>query len=108
VISVVDVQARCTRKSRSKRRDGFRAHVAAEPDTGLITDCNVTMATGEGSTDSENGLAMAGRDRFHRAGAQQEHEAAGQEGEPGLQVYGDSAYGSGRLASITSRAGTTR
>src|SRR5271166_2805959 len=37
VISTVDPQARHTRKSKSKRRDGFRGHVAAEPETGLIT-----------------------------------------------------------------------
>jgi hypothetical protein len=34
VISTVDRQARHTRKSRSRRRDGFRGHVAAEPETG--------------------------------------------------------------------------
>jgi hypothetical protein len=39
VISTVDRQARHARKSKSKRRDGFRGHVAAEPGTGLITDC---------------------------------------------------------------------
>src|SRR5256714_12063123 len=43
VISTVDTQARHTRKSKSRRRDGFRGHVAAEPETGLITDCEMTM-----------------------------------------------------------------
>ena len=38
VISTVDPQARHTRKSRSSRRDGYRGHLATEPDTGLITD----------------------------------------------------------------------
>ena len=64
VISTVDPQARHTRKSKSKRRDGFRGHVAAEPETGLITDCEMTMAAGPGSTDAENGVKMAARDRF--------------------------------------------
>jgi len=68
VISTVDTQARHTRKSKSKRRDGFRGHMAAEPGTGLITDCEMTMAAGPGSTDAENGVKMAGRDRFHDAG----------------------------------------
>src|SRR5271165_4170120 len=67
VISTVDTQARHTRKSKSKRRDGFRGHVAAEPETGLITDCEMTMATGPGSSDAENGVTMARRDRFRRA-----------------------------------------
>lgn len=69
MISTVDTQARHTRKSKSKRRDGFRGHVAAEPETGLITDCEMTMAAGPGSTDAENGVKMAGRDRFHGAAA---------------------------------------
>ena len=68
VISTVDPQARHTRKCKSKRRDGFRGHVAAEPETGLITDCEMTMAAGQGSSDAENGVKMAARDRFHRAG----------------------------------------
>jgi hypothetical protein len=37
VISTVDREARHTRKSKSKRRDGFRGHLTAEPETGLIT-----------------------------------------------------------------------
>src|SRR5882724_6046548 len=64
VISTVDREARHTRKSKSQRRDGFRGHVAAEPETGLITDCELTMAAGPGSTDAENGVKMACRDRF--------------------------------------------
>ncbi len=55
VISTVDTQARHTRKPKSKRRDGFRGHVAAEPETSLVTDCEMTMAAGPGSTDAENG-----------------------------------------------------
>ena len=38
--------------------------MAAEPETGLITDCEMTMAAGPGSTDAENGVKMAARDRF--------------------------------------------
>lgn len=43
MISTVDPQTRHTRKSKSARRDGYRAHVAAEPETGLITDCEMTQ-----------------------------------------------------------------
>lgn len=62
VISSVD---RHTRKSRSRRRDGYRAHLAAEPDTGLITEFEMTMATGQDNTDAAVGVKMAGRDGFH-------------------------------------------
>ena len=37
VISVNDPEARHTRKSPENRRDGYRAHVAADPETGIIT-----------------------------------------------------------------------
>jgi hypothetical protein len=71
----------------------------------------MTMAAGPGSTDAENGVTMAARDRFRGAaddaepGAGPEAEApapqagAGAEARQGpdarLEVYGDSAYGSG-------------
>ena len=109
VISLVDTQARHTRKSKSKRRDGFRGHVAAEPGTGLITDCEMTMAAGDGSTDAENGVKMAGRDRFHRSGAQPQAGAPGQappqDDAARLEVYGDSAYGSGQARADYQAAG---
>jgi hypothetical protein len=82
VISTVDRQARHTRKSKSKRRDGFRGHVAAEPESGLITDCEMTMAAGPGSSDAENGVKMAGRDRFRRTGPQPAAEAGADGGGP--------------------------
>ena len=90
VISTVDTEARHTRKSRSSRRDGFRGHVAAEPETGLVTDCEMTMAAGEGSTDAENGVTLACRDRF---------------ADDGLEVYGDSAYGTGEARAAYRDAG---
>ena len=137
VISTVDTEARHTRKSKSKRRDGFRGHVAAEPQTGLITDCEMTMAAGEGSTDADNGVKMACRDRFHDAGdgaastgdgpaaapgsgaqpepgrepqpepgPQPERDDAGAQAQAGgLEVYGDSAYGSGEARAAYRDAG---
>ena len=125
VISTVDRQARHTRKSKSKRRDGFRGHVAAEPETGLITDCEMTMAAGPGSTDAENGVKMAARDRFTGtpggAGPGGEPDAAvstadstgpdadGPQGarpaQARLEVYGDSAYGSGEARAAYRDAG---
>ena len=65
VISIVDPEARHTRKSKSVRRDGFRGHVSAEPQTGLITDCELTKACGEQGSDAVVGEAMIARDRCH-------------------------------------------
>ena len=116
VISAVDTQARHTRESKSKRRDGFRGHVAAEPETGLITDCEMTMAAGAGSSDAENGVKMACRDRFGGTAAGHGDDTAadaepgtgpGEEPEQGeeLEVYGDSAYGSGEARAAYRDAG---
>ena len=103
VISTVDREARHTRKSKSKRRDGFRGHVAAEPETGLITECEMTMAAGEGSTDAENGVTMTARDRFR--GARDSAGTKDAQAGGGLEVYGDSAYGSGEARAAYRDAG---
>src|SRR5215218_8399044 len=44
VISTVDPEARHMHKSRSEYRDGYKAHVAVEPETGLITAAALTPA----------------------------------------------------------------
>ena len=76
VISMVDPEARHMHKSRSEYRDGYKAHIAIEPDTGLITATALTAANvGDGPT----GVALLADE------------------EPGLQVLADSAYGSGAV-----------
>jgi hypothetical protein len=52
VISTVDPDARHTRKSPEARRDGYRAHLVAEPGTGLITDEALTKAAGSDNSDA--------------------------------------------------------
>jgi IS5 family transposase len=76
VISTVDPESRHVHKTRHSYRDGYKAHIAAEPDTGLITACELTA----GNT----GDAEAAPDLLA-------NEAAGTE------VLGDSAYGTGDL-----------
>src|SRR5438132_10021259 len=51
VVSTVDPDARHTRKSPEARRDGYRAHVAADPETGIITDEKLTKAAGTENSD---------------------------------------------------------
>src|SRR3989442_14961133 len=87
VISVNDLEARHTRKSPEARRDGYRAHVSAEPATGLITDEQLTRAAGPDNSDAAVAAQMFAR------------EAAPAE------VYGDSAYGTGDLRAAPTRAG---
>jgi len=76
VISTVDVETRHTRKSKSNRKDGFRGHVAAEPVTALITDCELTKASGEAGSDPVVGAAMIARDRYHQTPAQDQGQGA--------------------------------
>jgi hypothetical protein len=87
VISVVDPEARHTRKSPEARRDGYRAHVAAEPATGLVTDEQLTRAAGPGNSDA----AVAG-------------QMLAREAQP-AEVYGDSAYGTGELRAALQDSG---
>lgn len=74
VISTVDPEARHMHKSVSQYRDGYKAHVAVEPETGIITASTLTAAN---TPDGPTGLALIADE------------------EPGLQVLADSAYGSG-------------
>jgi len=93
VISVHDPEARHSRKSPESRRDGYRAHLVACPDTGIITGEQLTRASGESNTDA------AAAARFladHVAG-----------GGPECEWYGDSAYGTGELRAAPRRAGHT-
>ena len=67
VISTVDPQARHTRKSRRNRKDGYRAHLVAEPETGLITDEALTMAAGPDNSDAAIAQQFVANSRPSRA-----------------------------------------
>ena len=108
VISTVDPDARHTRKSPEARRDGYRAHVAADPETGIITDEKLTRAAGQENSDP----AVA--EEFVAAGAAGDGDdgAAGGGQDSGNEQdgdrpawYGDSAYGTGDLRDAIEKAG---
>ena len=84
IISVVDPEARHMHKSRSEYRDGYKAHIAIEPETGLVTAAALTPAN-----------APDGRDRGHTLADE----------DPGLQVLADGAYGSGGTLAALHEAG---
>ena len=86
VISVVDPEARHSRKSPSDRHDGYKAHLAAEPETGLITDCAVTRAN---IADGPTGVTLVA-------------------GEPqSVEVLGDTGYASGKTRADLAAMGHT-
>ena len=117
VISTVDPDARHTRKSPEARRDGYRAHVAADPETGIITDEKLTRAAGTENSDpavAEEFLAAeTGADAPGRADSTADGQIPGGAGEPddgqaagdNLAWYGDSAYGTGDLRGAIDDAG---
>lgn len=76
VVSTVDPESRHVHKTAHSYRDGYKAHIAAEPDTGLITDTDLT-AGNIGDAEAAPGLI--------------DDEPAGTE------VLGDSAYGAGEF-----------
>ena len=86
-----DPEARHTRKSPENRRDGYRAHVAADPETGIITGGQLTRAAGEENSDAAVAAQFV-------AG-----EVTG--GGPACEWYGDSAYGTGDLRAAVHKAG---
>jgi hypothetical protein len=80
----VDPEARHTRKTGAQRRDGYKGHIAAEPESGLVTECAPTAANGP---DGPTGVGLlAGED-------------------PGLEVLGDTHYGSGQTRAALRAAG---
>ena len=93
VISTVDPEARHTRKSPEARRDGYRAHLAAEPATGIITDEALTKAAGTENSDP----AIA--EQFLLADIDNGDSTQRRE------WYGDSAYGTGDLRGAIHDAG---
>lgn len=84
IISTVDPETRHMHKSRSEYRDGYKAHLAIEPETGLVTAAALTPAN---APDGSTGLALL------------EGEA------PGLTVLGDGAYGTGEVLTAVHAAG---
>jgi transposase-like protein DUF772/DDE family transposase len=87
VISTVDPQARHAHKTSAQRRDGYKAHIAAEPVSGLVTECALTAAN---LPDGPTGVGLL----------------AGES--PGLEVLGDSAYGGGATRVALRAAGHTQ
>ncbi len=84
VVSVEDPESRHAHKTRSTHRDGYKAHVAVEPETGVVTAQDLTAGN---TPDGATGVALL-------------------EAEPTpVQVLADSAYGSGPTRAALTQAG---
>jgi len=109
VISVVDPDARHGRKSAAGGFDGYKGHIAADPDSELITDTAVTAGNAADAstakelikdltTDTDTTTADGHTDTDTDTADGDAGDGGGVdvfEGRP--VVYGDSAYGSGEF-----------
>jgi DDE family transposase/transposase-like protein DUF772 len=102
VISTVDPDARHTHKSSEGRRDGYRAHVAAEPETGIITAEELTQATGADNADAAVAERFLAAETTHAIPGGR--PAATNDPTSSCQWYGDSAYGTGELREAIAKA----
>jgi Transposase DDE domain/Transposase domain (DUF772) len=113
VISTVDPQARHGHKTSAHRFDGYKGHIAIDPDAEVITATAVT-AGNTGDAASAVGLLAAdipdagNPDESDHDGGQgndgDQGDASG-DGEAPLAVYGDAAYGAGSLLADLEAAG---
>ena len=84
IVSAVDPDSRHVHKSVSSYRDGYKAHFAVEPETGLITACTITPGN---TPDGPAGLTLLAGDAAE------------------LEILADSAYGSGEVRAALEEAG---
>jgi hypothetical protein len=84
VLSTVDPEARHAHKTSAHKHDGYKAHLAAEPETGLVTACALTAAS---AADGPAGVGLLDGE------------------DAGLEVLGDSAYGAGETRAALTTAG---
>ena len=85
-ISTVDPEARHGHKTRTRKRDGYKAHVATEPETGLVTAAVLTAA----NTPDADSIADLVADQ-----------------PPGAEIVADSAYASGSALETFDKLGHT-
>lgn len=116
VISTVDPDARHGRKSTSGKFDGYKGHVAIDPDSEIITDTAVGPANAGDAAMTDRLTADLDQHAQHDGDGDGDVEVRSDDGHEGDDgdaeggqpdrpaVYGDAAYGSGdNLADLDSR-----
>lgn len=114
VISTVDPEARHGHKTSAHGFDGYKGHVAIDPDHEFITATTVTAGNAGDAAAAPallaTELASPAPDHAPPATAAGEPGAPTAAGEPApgpapLAIYGDAAYGAGELVETLERAG---
>jgi hypothetical protein len=98
VISTVDPEARHGHKTSHRGFDGYKGHIAVDPDSEIITATAVTPGnTGDAEPVPDLIADLTNRgDTADTAGTGDQHDTA---------VYGDAAYGAGEVLSHLDEAG---
>jgi hypothetical protein len=111
VISTVDPDARHGHKTSARGFDGFKGHIAIDPDSEIVTATEVTAANAGDAdpaadlladvvptdTDDDDGSGGDGQDGSNASGDG--------DGADAPAVYGDAAYGTGKLLAGLETAG---
>lgn len=84
IVSTIDPDSRHVHKTVREYRDGYKAHVAVEPGTGLVTGYSLTPGN---VTDNAAALGLLNGE------------------DPGLEIYADAAYGAGETRAALRAAG---
>ena len=93
VISTVDTEARHGHKTASRGFDGYKGHVAFDPDSEIITATDVTAGNVADGTAAE-ALIEAELENAKKAG-----------GDEPVEIYGDASYGTADLVEKIEAAG---
>jgi hypothetical protein len=101
VISTVDPQARHGHKTSARGFDGYKGHVAVDPDSEIVTATVVTPGNG-GDAEAAGDLLT---DVLPAAAAEGTQAGGVAAGGGQAAVYGDAAYGSGELLERVEEAG---
>jgi hypothetical protein len=112
VISTVDPEARHGHKTVARGFDGYKGHIAADPDSEIITATEVSAGNqGDAQTAADliGDLLAEGGTQAGTGGQDGETEQDGQDGQDGETdrpaVYGDAAYGAGEFLETLDNAG---
>lgn len=98
IVSIVDPEARHIHKTVHRRQDGFKAHLAVEPETGITTACELTKGAGSQSPDGATGIRLMDQDGALPAAGDLATGAV-------VDVLGDSAYATGEALDKITKAG---
>jgi hypothetical protein len=110
VLSTVDPQARHGHKTSARGFDGYKGHIAIDPDAEIITATGVTPGN-SGDAEAAAGLLadlLPGDQDAAAGGTASDAGSTGTAAAAGdgqAAVYGDAAYGSGDLLELAEQAG---